>query len=214
MGQSLYLVDLNLLKLIYPDGSILRFWDLRKPHSPKKSKALKPKLPTELYASPVDPTTLHGSRRSRGIISLASGIGPSAGLIFAFGADSRVHTYDIPTLTAQRNSFEHENLQTNSFYVNASVSPCGRWLACGGSSNKGNSFLFDVENAGRPSTAPRQGVELRGQAGEVGAVDWARDMLATCTDDGTVRIWRPDIDTRLKCANSAEESKWDWCWSI
>lgn len=143
---------------------------------------------------------------------MATGTGPSAGLIFAIGADSRVHTYDLPTLATQRNAFQHNNLQTNSFYVTASVSPCGRWLACGGSGNKGNSFLFDVENASRPTAVVQRGIELQGQAGEVGAVDWAQDMLATCVDDGTVRIWRPDIGTSMKCTDSPEESRWDWSW--
>lgn len=145
---------------------------------------------------------------------MTAGTGPSAGLIFALGADSRIHTYDFSTLTTQRNMFAHENLQTSSFYVGLSVSPCGRWLACGGSSHKGNSFLFDVENAARPGSSPQQGVELQGQKGEVGAVDWAQDMLATCTDDGTVRIWRPDIDVRMKCLDNPEESRWDWSWSV
>ncbi|KAF8974630.1 WD40 repeat-like protein [Flammula alnicola] len=195
------------------DG-ILRYWDLRKPSSPRKAKASKPAVPSDLYSSPIDPTTLCGSRRPRGIISLASGTGPTAGLIFGIGADSRVHTYDLPTLTAQSNTFSHEHLQTSSFYVGLSVSPCGRWLACGGSGNTGNSFLFDAENACRPGSITQRGVELRGQTGEVGAVDWAQNMLATCTDDGTVRVWRPDLEMHVKCLENSEESKWDWSWSM
>ncbi|KAJ3504001.1 hypothetical protein NLJ89_g8172 [Agrocybe chaxingu] len=195
------------------DG-ILRYWDLRQSTTTRKTKSAKRLPPTELYCSPVDPTMLHGSRRSRGIISMTCGTGPTAGLIFALGADSRIHAYDLPTLTAQRAASEHENLQTNSFYVGVSVSPCGRWLGCGGSGTTGNSFLFDVENAARPASIRQKGVELIGQKGEVGAVDWAQDMFATCTDDGTVRIWRPDIGTRRKCAQQPEESRWDWSWAM
>lgn len=179
----------------------------------RKSKSSKLVNPTELYSSPIDPATRHGSKRPRGIVSLASGTGPSAGLIFAIGTDSRIHTYDLPTLTAQVNMFSHENLQTSSFYVGLSVSPCGRWLACGGSAKRGNSFLFDIENAGRPGFMPRRGVEFKGQAGDVGAVDWAQDALATCVDDGVVRIWRPDVETSARCLESPEESRWDWLWS-
>ncbi|KAF9534901.1 WD40-repeat-containing domain protein [Crepidotus variabilis] len=195
------------------DG-ILRLWDLRAPSTPKrKTKVSKPAKPLELCSSSGDPTTLHGSRRPRGIISITPGSGPSAGHIFAIGADSRIHTYDLQTLTPQRVSFQHENLQTNSFYVGVSVSPCGRWLACGGSGTQGNSFVFDVENAVRPWAPVYPGVELRGQRGEVGAVDWARDMLAACTDDGTVRIWRPDIATSRRCLDEPEQAKWDWSWA-
>lgn len=191
---------------------MLKYWDLRQPVAPRKSKN-KPFLP-KLYSSSLDPTTLRGSRRPRGIISLASGTGPSAGLIFAFGADSQIHTYDLPTLTPLRTRLQHEKLQTNSFYVGLSVSPCGRWLACGGSGTQGNSFIFDVENACRPFVSQAcKGVELMGRAGEVGAVDWAQSMLATCTDDGTVRIWRPDIVRHRWCQSQPEEG-WSWSWAV
>jgi len=60
---------------------------------------------------------------------------------------------------------------------------------------------------------PTKGIELKGQRGEVGALDWADGMLATCADDGSVRIWRPDVDVYRKCLQEPEESKWEWCWS-
>ena len=211
MGKSLLLAKIRIFtELLLP--RILRCWDIRQSSTSKTRTIADSILLTELYSSPADPTVLQGSRRPRGIISLARGSGPSAGLIFAIGADSRVHTYDVPTLTPQRNSFQHENLQTNSFYVGLSVSPCGRWLACGGSGTKGNSFLFDVENACRPFLPAQRAVELTGQTGEVGAVDWGRDMLATCADSGTVRIWRPDVVTCRHCQEHPEECKWDWSW--
>lgn len=157
---------------------------------------------------------LCGSRRPRGIIGLASGTGPSASLVFAIGADSQIHTYDLPTLMPLGTTLHHEKLRTLSFYVGLSVSPCGRWLACGGSGTEGNSFLFDVENACRPIISQnRKGVELMGRIGEVGAVDWAQNMLATCTDDGNVRIWRPDVTTHRWCQSQPEES-WDWSWAV
>ncbi|KAF8803836.1 WD40 repeat-like protein [Phlegmacium glaucopus] len=195
------------------DG-ILQYWDLRIP-TPRKKGTSKPKAPLSLYSSPIDPTTLHGSRRSRGIISLTSGSGPSAGLLFALGADSRIHTYDLPSLAAQRTVYTHDNLQANSFYVGLSMSPCGRWLASGGSGKKGSTFLFDVGNASRPGSVSQQGSELKGQqTGEVGGIDWARNMLATCIDDGTVRVWRPDLETYLDCIENPEERRWDWTWSM
>jgi len=74
--------------------------------------------------------------------------------------------------------------------------------------------LFDVSNAYRPSHAREgAGVGFKGQVGEVGAVDWAQGMLATCADDGTVRVWRPDVEVYNHCVEKPEESKWDWSWS-
>ncbi|KAF8901681.1 WD40-repeat-containing domain protein [Gymnopilus junonius] len=215
----------SITNTLYPDSEpfslissssfdgIIRSWDLRQPSTPKK-KSSKPQIPQELHSSLLDPTTLHGSRRPRGIISMAPGKGPSAGLLFAIGADSRVHTYNLSTLSPQTTSMFHDNLKVTSFYVGLSVSTCGRWLACASSGTPGSSFLFDVVNASWPCSTTQKGVELKGQAGEVGALDWAPDALATCSDDGTVRIWRPDLETHIKCREQPEERKWDWNWSM
>ena len=197
--------------------SVLRFWDLRQPTS-KRKRTTKLKTPTCLYSTARDPTTLNGSR-PRGIVSLASGHGPTAGVLFGLGADSRVHTYTLPRLEAQENvTFAHEHLQSSSFYVGLSSSPCGQWLASGGGTAiKGSAFLFDVTNATRSWREPSEsleGIELKGQIGEVGAVDWAQDMVASCSDDGTVRIWRPDVEIRRKCADEPEEQKWNWTWAM
>ena len=76
-------------------------------------------------------------------------------------------------------SYSHPNMRNTSFYVRTSLSPCGRWLASGGADN-GSVYLFDVSNAGRVQAGPGVGVvELRGQKGEVGAVDWAENMVAS-----------------------------------
>lgn len=98
-------------------------------------------------------------------------------------------------------------MATNSFYVRTAVSPCGRWLASGGAG--GSAFLFDI-GAGGSELGCMEGVELRGQEGEVGTVDWADGAVATCADDGTVRVWRPDIERFRLCAENPDEAKWDW----
>lgn len=159
---------------------------------------------------------LFSPRRARGIISLAIGNGPSAGRVFALGNDSRIHTYNtsgagsIPLGIPQPDIvYSHRHMHTNSFYVRTAVSPCGRWLAAGGSS--GSAFLFDA-TVSAEDRSPYQGIELSGQKGEVGAIDWADEMLASCADDGTVRIWRPDAKRLQQCKEDEEEAKWDWCW--
>jgi denticleless len=194
--------------------SILRCWDLRVQTTSKRTRVAKHKIPTCIYSSAIDPTTLRGSRRPRGIISLTSGSGPTAGLLFGLGADSRIHTYAFPSLSPQPSEFADQSLQASSFYVGIAVSPCGKWLASGSAGKEGKGFLFDVSNAYRPSHAREgAGVGFKGQVGEVGAVDWAQGMLATCADDGTVRVWRPDVEVYNHCVEKPEESKWDWSWS-
>ncbi|KAM6495599.1 WD40 repeat-like protein [Amanita muscaria] len=197
------------------DG-ILRCWDLRQPTS-KRAKTTKVKVPTCLYSTVQDPTTRSGSR-ARGIVSLAAGHGPTAGVIFGLAADSQVYTYTLPRLDAQENVvYGHDHLQSSSFYASLSVSPCGQWLASGGGTGvKGSAFLFDVADAARPWREQKdrlRGVELRGQEGEVGAVDWTENGVATCADDGTVRIWRPGLEVHQGCVADAEESRWEWAWA-
>ncbi|KLO12843.1 WD40 repeat-like protein [Schizopora paradoxa] len=204
------------------DG-ILRKWDIRcLPTSPRKrTKKSTGMLPideavddlTKTQHSSFDVALTSSPRRSRGITSLALGCGPTAGKIFALANDSRVHTYnprgaaDLPLSVQQTNDllYSHRHMSTNSFYVKIGTSPCGRWLASG--SSHGSAFLFDV------GSGEGRGVELRGQEGEVGALDWADGALATCADDGTVRVWRPDLDRYRECVDNAEEEQHAWSWA-
>ncbi|KAG2370070.1 WD40-repeat-containing domain protein [Suillus spraguei] len=221
----------GITNILYPDdrphglvssGSfdgILHYWDLRLPSDNSSKRSPKKPAYKPLFSSTMDPTTFH-SARCRGITSMSQGIGPSAGLLFALGADSRLYIYSYPTLTPLRTE-AHPNLQTNSFYVRLATSPCGRWLASGSTNRAGSLFLFDISNAGRvgPSYGKEAGepisptVRFRAQSGEIGAVDWARDMVASCADDGTVRIWRPDLEVYQSCISNSEEQKWEWFWS-
>lgn len=209
---------------------ILRQWDLRYIDTKRKSKRLDiasiHALTRPAHTSSDDPTTYAGTRRARGITSLTAGTGPSRGLLFALANDSRVHTYDLASLAplsgrapdadADVWACAHPAMRTNSFYVRAALSPCGRWLASGGAAN-GSVFLFDAACSARervrggPEVMARmRGVELHGQRGEVGAVDWAEGMLATCADDGTVRVWRPDVEVYRRCESEPEEMRWNW----
>ncbi|KAI0751438.1 WD40-repeat-containing domain protein [Daedaleopsis nitida] len=215
------------------DG-ILHLWDVRLPtvSTPKRSARSSRTARTKpLFTSSCDPTTSSGTRRARGITTLAAGSGPTAGLVYALGTDSRVHTYSAPWLEPlsgypaaelgahDPHAHAHANMLTNSFYVRLAASPCGRWLA-GGNALDGRAYLFDIASAASAAKARDVGrfgwgapVELQGQTGEVGAMDWADGMLATCADDGTVRVWRPDVDVAKRCADDPEEMKWEWSWA-
>ncbi|KAK0230533.1 WD40-repeat-containing domain protein, partial [Armillaria fumosa] len=214
----------TITSLIYSDTSphnlissgsyngVLRCWDVRSLTNSKK-KIPNYKLQQPLFASSEDPTSFYGSRRPRGIIGLVEGLGPTAGLFFGLGADSRVHTYTRSSLSPMPNSYAHERMQTNSFYTGLAMSPCGRWLSSG-STGRGSVFLYDVHNAWRPFAAEAKGVELQGQQGDVGGVAWCSDGLATCADDGTVRMWRPDVDAYHRCLERPDEERWHWSWSV
>lgn len=196
------------------DG-VLRYWDLRDPKPAKRSKRTKALEICEPHLmSPTDPTVSHGARRPRGIASVVPGHGPTAGLIFALGLDSRIHTYSAHTLEPTPFSYSHPRMQTNNFYLGLDLSPCGRWLASGSTGGQGRAFLYDVANAGRLTSASVHGVELKGQAGDVGAVSWAQDTLATCADDGSVRVWRPNAERYRECLADPKDAAWRWSWSV
>ncbi|KAI0307387.1 WD40-repeat-containing domain protein [Multifurca ochricompacta] len=188
------------------DG-ILRLWDLRQPVSAQEAQLQKKQAAQPVAMSAFDPTIL-GARRARGLTSVVA------------GTDSRVHTYAASTLLplSPNGTFKHPNMHTNSFWVRMAISPDGRSLVSGSSgTDKGASaFLFDVSQTVL-STSPiwpnSAGVELPGQKGEVGGVDWAQDMLATCSDDGTVRVWRFNPQARQEC-DSEVDAHWNWSWGI
>jgi denticleless len=199
---------------------MLRLWDLRQATPVSKAKSPKKRAIQPAAMSAFDPTTVEGGRRARGLASIVSGTGPTYGLLFGLGVDSRVHTYAASTLLplSPKGTFKHPNMNTSSFWVRLAISPDGRSIVSGNSvTGKGASaFLFDVSQTATaaPSVLPdTAGVELHGQTGEVGGVDWAQDMLAACADDGTVRVWRFDPETRQRC-DMEPDAQWTWTWGI
>lgn len=190
-------------------------------------KAPKTKSSLVSHSSSIDATTI-GSRRARGLLSVVRGTGPTSGVLFALSVDSRIHTYDLNTLTplggARGRSYQHPEMKINTFYVGMALSSCGRWIASGSNSptastgssgsSGGRIFLFDVSRAASPfgNSYPEEGVQIKLGSGEVGSVDWGDGMLATCVDDGTVRVWRPDVERHGQCIDDPENMKWDWSW--
>ncbi|KAH9978023.1 WD40-repeat-containing domain protein [Lactifluus volemus] len=176
------------------DG-VLRLWDLR--HQPNYSSQVQKKRAVQpVTMSAFDPTIVEGARRARGLTSVVAGTGATCGLLFGL-APKYAHQLFLGTLA---------------------LSPDGRSLLSGSSgTDKGASaFLFDVSQtalAASPILPDSAGVELPGQKGEVGGVDWAQDMLATCSDDGTVRVWRFDPGIRQQC-DSEPDARWNWTWGV
>lgn len=165
----------------------------------------------------MDPTTtLSGFKRPRGIVSLTLGSGPTTGLLFGLAADARIHTYNAMDLSATDNgTLPYTNPQSgqpSSYYIRIRMSPCGRWLASG-SARGGQAYVWDVANAARARCERPSPVALSAQSGEVGPVDWAEDALATCADEGTVTIWRPDARVARHCRLQPDEAKWNYWWA-
>lgn len=83
------------------------------------------------------------------------------------------------------------------------ISQCGRYLSCG--SKNGIIFNWDISNVKRSYQSPLQNsthklyhndqnlnqTNTKSQSIEVGFIDWAHDTLVSCSDDTTVKFWRP-----------------------
>jgi len=155
-----------------------------------------------------DDPTMVGSKRARGVSSLALG----SEFIFGLGCDSRIHTYPIYLSTPfPRNEHHFKSacgMNTNSFYSRLSSSSDGRFGAVG--SIDGSVFLFDLASQ-RPQS--KCSVRLHGHDKEIGGLDWGNECLVTCSDDRTIRIWRYNEEVYKSCLEDPLGHGWHWKWS-
>lgn len=164
--------------------SKIKFWDLRNGRSPEQLGHIDA---APAAGAPAD------APRVRGFCCLD--VDPAGLRLLGGCTGGKVHLYDLlrpgagPTHTLEGHSSE-------TFYVKAVFSPDGRHVASGSSDKR--AYLWDVQ---RPSAPP---VRLAGHAGEVTTLDFCHDAtpslrhsLASCSDDGTVRVWeREDLRER------------------
>lgn len=92
-----------------------------------------------------------------------------------------------------------------TFYVKAALSPGGRYVCSGSSDN--HAYVYRVDEPGHPPEI------LRGHHGEVTSVDWSRatppgsePVFASCSDDGTVRLWKGLVSAELRPRTRAPSS--------
>ncbi|KAG8470307.1 hypothetical protein KFE25_008728 [Diacronema lutheri] len=99
----------------------------------------------------------------------------------------KIHVYDLmrPQMGATHTLEGHTS---ETFYVKAVFSPDGRHVASGSSDKI--AYLWDLHDSDAPP------LQLAGHAGEVTTLDFCharesglRRGLASCSDDGTVRVW-------------------------
>lgn len=240
-GITSILYSLQRDDVIYTSSSangIIKMWDLR---GPTKRAALQCKeasvdstmqeiTNTGLTRQPSFLDTLAAStssnnavntspKRARGICSMT--LDPTGSTIYAAAADSRIHRYSALTLapptplsSSMAEPLTDPRFRVSSFYIRTSISPCGQWLASG--SSGGQVFLWSLDSASpcdRASAvldAKWNGEDVK----ESAAVDWACDgMLASCSDDRTVRVWRSDLGRAMKCRDEEAPARADWAWA-
>ncbi|CAA7046597.1 unnamed protein product [Microthlaspi erraticum] len=177
----LYLKDEITIATAGAPDSALKFWDARKLKAPIAE------------ASPQSDPTNTNEKRAHGIVSLSQD--SSGTLLTASCKDNRIYLYNIVQLDkGPVQSFS--GCRIGSFFVRTMISPDGENILSG--SSDGNAYIWQVN---KPQVDP---TILKGHDFEVSAVDWCpseNGMVATASDDFTVRLWNIE-NSRSSNANA------------
>ncbi|CAL4935414.1 unnamed protein product [Urochloa decumbens] len=106
--------------------------------------------------------------------------------------DNRIYLYSV--LHVNKGPVKvYTGSKIESFFVKSSISPDGNHIL--GGSSDGNVYLWQVD---QPEEDP---IVLKGHEGEATSVDWCASevgMIATSSDDSTVRVWSTK---KMDCTN-------------
>lgn len=150
------------------DGS-LKIWDTRNTSHPA------------VLTAPPGGTSSVSQNRLYGISSLSQ---DSCGTrLVAACTDNNIYMYDTLNLELGPRAI-FSGHQMGSFFVKAKMNSDGSHIICGSSDAK--AYIWEV------AEPHRQPIVLEGHDSEVSGVDWCMTdpcLLATCSDDTTVRLW-------------------------
>ncbi|KAL1139789.1 hypothetical protein AAG570_006766, partial [Ranatra chinensis] len=152
------------------DGAI-KVWDSRKSYS--------------IYKRQPQPrhVLMHTGKTARNGFTWLT-ISPCGLKLFANSIDSTIYCYNIGTYNKEPFTYYKGHL-TSSFYIKHAVSSDGKYLASGSCDEK--AYIWSVSSPDKPI------VSLNSHTAEVTCVDWCMKgemKMATCSDDGSYRIWR------------------------
>ncbi|WWC85496.1 uncharacterized protein L201_000360 [Kwoniella dendrophila CBS 6074] len=115
-------------------------------------------------------------------------------------------------------TYTDPNLLVSSFYIKLSISPDGKHLSSG--SCKGGLMTWDINSKINDKATNRLSLAQGGvtwpqnKEREIGAVDWAKDMLAASSDDLATRIWRSNRDAAKWLEDDPIKAGEEWAGSI
>ncbi|KAI9468773.1 WD40-repeat-containing domain protein [Coemansia mojavensis] len=161
-------------------SEIVKFWDVRMRQQARKL------LPTPVTLS----SLASSSKRSRGTASLS--LDSDGARLFSACNDNSVYVHNALLLSQPIARLAAPEFECQSFNVGTAASPCSRYLAAG--SSNGNVVVWELDSLSANSSG-RYAV-LQGHNKEAGCIAWYpgkdRIQLATCGDDGVLRIWNED----------------------
>ena len=165
------------------DGTV-KLWDLRTTAGGRGGGKAREKKPAAVHELRPQAS---GGGRAHGVTSLA--VDAAGGRLLASSTDNSIYLYDV-VRPSRGEVGRLRGHMTDTFYVKATFSPDGRFVASGSSD-----FRLYVWELGRVDPMP---LCVRGHRSEVSGVAWSANdwcEIATCSDDCTVRVWRVDRDS-------------------
>ncbi|OLL25137.1 Cell division cycle protein cdt2 [Neolecta irregularis DAH-3] len=124
--------------------------------------------------------------------------------IYALSKDSSVHVYSPRNLSnGPIERLCHPNLEISTFFAKSAVSQDGKSVAVG--NGTGAPVVFDVDTG--------VGVALsRGHSEAVTGISFGiGGMIASISDDSTVRVWKPEGEDIL---DGRKEKEWGWGYGV
>ena len=169
-------LDTNTLASAGDKDGVVKLWDLRKNYSLYRGE---PVARAE-FQHPGDSSTV-------GYTSLA--VDPEDSRhVYAACMDDKIYRHDTEFTSAPAAAV-YTGASIRNFFIKMSLSPCGRYLACGSADNY--AYVWNVASAGGPVA------RLGEMAAEVTCVSWCGDTrgaqlatLATASDDMRHQLWR------------------------
>ncbi|KAJ1569884.1 hypothetical protein HK096_011061 [Nowakowskiella sp. JEL0078] len=162
----------NILASSGSSDGLIKYWDLR--YANKSSLRAKPDPVAQTMPMP-------GVVRQHGISSIATDSDGTR--LVALSRDSGIYEYSSHSLGSPLQVLRWPTQRCDSFYLRVTLSPDARFVACGSSDS--NIYVWEFGGAPAP-------IILQVHEGEVSAVTWNKateKQMASCSDDGTVRIW-------------------------
>ncbi|CED84570.1 mRNA export protein (contains WD40 repeats) [Phaffia rhodozyma] len=192
--------------------SVVKLWDLRM-HGSYSSKS--PSVPIQESGESTGEKGLSSWKRSYGVSSLV--LGKEGDVIYSLRTDNTIHTYtpyDLSTPLSQ--TYTHPLLRT-SFYTRLALSSCGRYLTSGSTSGKVHIWEVGGGLTRTLSAKESEGIVLNtsGAGAAAGAfettgVSWGSQGFASCADNSTVRMWRPNVEIAEFLRTDPLRASWNW----
>ncbi|RKP05845.1 WD40-repeat-containing domain protein [Thamnocephalis sphaerospora] len=178
----------HLLASAGASDGIIKYWDIRQ-HGSYSSRDAPTPVATSEYGG--------AGKRPHGIAALT--LDESGTRVFAASTDNHIYQYDARFLGTANAAYTAPTYRCSNFYVGIAISPDDRFLLSGSCDR--SAYIWGLD-----ATPSAEGpLILQAHSGEVSHVAWCPtdvSQLATCSDDGTLRVWNVDRAVAEKCRRS------------